>query len=40
MTMLVDTVFNYTQLDDPSRMAKAPCAIANTVNAATGNLRS
>ncbi len=38
MTMLVDTVFNYTQLDDPSRMAKAPCAITNTVNAATGNL--
>ncbi|WP_169313756.1 hybrid sensor histidine kinase/response regulator [Asticcacaulis biprosthecium] len=38
MAMLVDTVFQYTQLDDPSRLSKRAVDMNQTVTAVTGNL--
>ena len=38
MAMLVDTVFAYTQLHDPSRMTKATVAMDNVLSGVTGNL--
>ncbi len=38
MAMLVDTVFTYTQLHDPSRIAKADCAMDKALDGARQNL--
>ena len=38
MAMLVDTVFQYSQLDDPSRLKKRPVALDGALAAATDNL--
>ncbi|MDV6332921.1 hybrid sensor histidine kinase/response regulator [Asticcacaulis sp. 201] len=38
MAMLVDTVFLYTQLDDPSRLVRQPCDMNDMVQAAKENL--
>ncbi len=38
MAMLVDTVFRYTQLHDPSRFAKTNCAMDIALDAARDNL--
>lgn len=38
MAMLVDTVFDYTQLHDPSRLSKRPVAMDDMLAAATDNL--
>ena len=38
MSMLVDTVFEYTQLDDPDRVIRKPCDMAQACDAATDNL--
>lgn len=38
MDMLVDTVFQYTQLDDPARVVMRPVDMAQIVRAATDNL--
>ncbi len=38
MAMLVDTVFQYSQLDDPSRLTKRPIALDGALAAAIDNL--
>ncbi len=38
MGMLIDTVFQYTQLDDPGQMTKEPCKMENILEAAKENL--
>ncbi|ESQ83715.1 hypothetical protein AEAC466_11960 [Asticcacaulis sp. AC466] len=38
MAMLIDTVFLYTQLDDPSRLVRKPCDMNDVVQAAKENL--
>lgn len=39
MAMMVDNVFAYTQLHDPSRIRKEPCAMDAALSAACENLR-
>jgi len=39
MAMLVDTVFAYTQLHDPSRVVKTDCPMDKVLNGAKDNLR-
>ena len=38
MSMLVDTVFEYTQLDDPARVVRRPCDMNQAFSAASDNL--
>jgi signal transduction histidine kinase/ActR/RegA family two-component response regulator len=38
MAMLIDTVFQYTQLDDPSLIRKEPCDMAAVLKAAKENM--
>lgn len=38
MAMLIEKVFRYTQLDDPDRMPKEPCSLAQTLQAVEENL--
>jgi two-component system CheB/CheR fusion protein len=38
MSMLIDTVFRYTQLDDPDALPRQPCAMTATVGVVKENL--